>query len=236
MLAMVAMTVLQVIPPLAGLKPMSLKSPRGTPFRPGFSDGYQADYFSLTRGAQRIRSGRESPKSPMWPRLSVPSSPTNLPSASASSSSSRAGSWSSLFTTNTMRQFMAEKLTGVQDSFKDGLATPTVEKTPPLMMRSTAIPIPGGGSRGEPMSPHPHQHKKSGGHESLISRSWNDEKRGDKRRMSTVSFSPAKSTVSNVTATSNRGSGPRKRIVFEEAPREASLVFFLPWPFVCNLT
>ncbi|KAF9042810.1 hypothetical protein BDZ89DRAFT_1128414 [Hymenopellis radicata] len=231
MLAMVAMTVLQVIPPLEGLKPLSLKSPRGTPFRTGFSDGYQADYFSMARSAQRIRSGRESPKSPMWPRLSGPSSPTNLPSASASSSSSRAGSWSSLFTTNTMRQFMAEKLTGVQDSFKDGLMTPSVEKTPPLMMRSTAIPIPARGSRAEPLSPHPHPHKKSaGGNESVISRSWNDEKRGDKRRTSTVSFSPAKSIVSNVTATSNRGSGPRKRVVFEEAPREASL----PLPFNRN--
>lgn len=173
------------------------------PFRSGYYEGV-GDYFNRTKAAQRLRSGRESPKSPMWPRLPSAQASPSLPSASASSVSSRAGSWSSLFTTNTMRQFMADKLTGVQDSLKDGLMTPSAEKTPPLSRRSSAIPIP----RREPDSPRPTQ-RKSTGNDSL---SWNE----DKRRASTVSFSPAKSLVSTLTATSHLGA-PKKQIVFQEA-------------------
>lgn len=73
------------------------------------------DYFSLSRGLE----DRASPVSPTWSRFSP--SPVLPPSApSLSSSTSSRGSWSSLFHAGSMKQFM----TGVQDTFKDGLATP----------------------------------------------------------------------------------------------------------------
>jgi WD repeat-containing protein 59 len=81
------------------------------------SPRFNGDYFSLTRA---INS--EAPAtSPNWPRL--PSASTTAPpvAASISSTSSSRGSWSNLFNTGTVRQFMA----GVQDTFKDGLMTPT---------------------------------------------------------------------------------------------------------------
>lgn len=78
------------------------------------------DYFSLTKST----NGRTSPVSPAWPRL--PSSPTAPPLAqSLSSSNSSRGSWSSLFNTGSVRQFMS----GVQDSLKEGLITPSENYT-----------------------------------------------------------------------------------------------------------
>jgi len=71
------------------------------------------DYFSLTKSTINLLS----PSSPDWPRL--PSPVTG--SVSFSSSNSSRGSWSSLFNTGTMRQFM----NGVQGSFREGLSTPT---------------------------------------------------------------------------------------------------------------
>lgn len=68
------------------------------------------DYFSLAR---------PSPRSPNWPRL--PSSPT-APLIPLSSSNSSRGSWSSLFNSGSVRQFM----TGVQDTLKEGLTTPEI--------------------------------------------------------------------------------------------------------------
>ncbi|KAF8798319.1 hypothetical protein BYT27DRAFT_7246637 [Phlegmacium glaucopus] len=70
------------------------------------------DYFSLTKSAVNLFS----PSSPDWPRF--PSSPV---APSFSSSNSSRGSWSSLFNAGTMRQFM----NGVQDTWKEGLLTPT---------------------------------------------------------------------------------------------------------------
>ena len=75
-----------------------------------------ADYFSLEKSAVNLLS----PVSPEWPRLpSSPVAPSMAPSFSSSNSSR--GSWSSLFNTGTMRQFM----NGVQDSLKEGLSTPS---------------------------------------------------------------------------------------------------------------
>ena len=71
------------------------------------------DYFSLTKPIVNILGSN----SPEWP--SSPVAPSIAPSF-ASSNSSR-GSWSSLFNTGTVRQFM----NGVQGSLKEGLSTPT---------------------------------------------------------------------------------------------------------------
>ncbi|KAF8885596.1 hypothetical protein BD779DRAFT_1532626, partial [Infundibulicybe gibba] len=91
------------------------------------------DYFSLTKPANQS----PSPISPSWPRL--PSLPVAPPMAvSLSSSNSSRGSWSSLFNTDSMRQFMS----GVQDSLKDGLITP-LEGRPGLTIATGPIPVPG---------------------------------------------------------------------------------------------
>ena len=73
------------------------------------------DYFSLTKSAINLLS----PSSPEWPRLSSPVAPSMAPSFSSSNSSR--GSWSSLFNTGSVRQFM----NGVQGSLKEGFSTPS---------------------------------------------------------------------------------------------------------------
>ena len=73
------------------------------------------DYFSLTKSTL----SPSNPASPEWPRL--PSSVASSTTSSFSSSNSSRGSWSSLFNTGTMRQFM----NGMQGSLKEGLSAPT---------------------------------------------------------------------------------------------------------------
>ena len=110
MLAIISMLVLQsehgqVLPTIAK------KDPNLTPLTSPRSGN--VDYFSLKNPA--------TPSSPIpfaWAR--IPPSPKPLHAPSVSSSNSSRGSWSSLFNTGTVRQFM----TGVQDTFKDGLLTP----------------------------------------------------------------------------------------------------------------
>ena len=71
------------------------------------------DYFSLTKPPVNALGSN----SPEWPPSPV--APSITPSFSSSNSSR--GSWSSLFNTGTVRQFM----NGVQGSLKEGLLTPT---------------------------------------------------------------------------------------------------------------
>lgn len=80
-----------------------------------------ADYFSLTLEP----TNRPSP--PAWPRHHHQAPAIPLPLAASLSSSGSSGgraSWSSLFNTGSVRQFMS----GVQDTLKEGLTTP-LEKT-----------------------------------------------------------------------------------------------------------
>ncbi|KAJ7576839.1 hypothetical protein C8J56DRAFT_971742 [Mycena floridula] len=83
-----------------------------------------SDYFSI---AQNLAQGTLSPVASTWRGPSSPGAPTVIP---LSSSTSSRGSWSSLFNTGSMRQFM----TGVQDTLKDVMPL----ETPNL---GTAIPI-----------------------------------------------------------------------------------------------
>ena len=90
------------------------------------------DYFSLQKNA------RDHPSpSVAWPRR--PSSGSNssqqLGASLPSSAASSRASWSSLFGTNTMRQFMS----GVQDTLKEGLSTP---ESTPLPILENPIPLP----------------------------------------------------------------------------------------------
>ena len=92
------------------------------------------DYFSISlhRDGHRTIPG-VSPN-----RHRLPSSPIS-PSAGAALSSSNPsrGSWSSLFNTGSVRQFMS----GMQDTIKDGLATPAGDT---LTALGAPIPVPGG--------------------------------------------------------------------------------------------
>ncbi|KAJ7292557.1 hypothetical protein C8J57DRAFT_1490063 [Mycena rebaudengoi] len=124
------------------------------------------DYFSLARSTSASTTSRMSPVSPTWPRLN-----TSPPVAPLSTSNSSRGSWSSLFNAGSMRQFM----TGVQDSIKDGLTTPS--ETP--ASAAAAIPVPKADRihRG-PDSPLPRRRgywQNSGlPSPSTVSKSWNE--------------------------------------------------------------
>ncbi|KAJ7613889.1 hypothetical protein DFH06DRAFT_1014506 [Mycena polygramma] len=162
MLAMLSMIVLQ------GFRvdhptPVVTKSPeiRGT-----LTPKYAAmDYFSIARPSSGGNTGRASPVSPTWPRLTA-SPPVTSSQAPLSTSNSSRGSWSSLFNAGSVRQF-------IQDSLKDGLTTPS--EPPP----SSTIPVPKNDriSRG-PDSPLPRRRaywRDSGlPSPSSVSKSWNE--------------------------------------------------------------
>ncbi|KAF7977533.1 hypothetical protein HWV62_3304 [Athelia sp. TMB] len=121
------------------------------------------DYFSLSR--RRDSRAMPSSSSPAWPRLpSSPSAPAITAAALSSSNSSR-GSWSSLFNTGSMRQFMS----GMQDSLKDGLATPIAEIMP---VHRAPIPVPMNDSARSPSSHHFGRDVST--HSSIMSRSWGE--------------------------------------------------------------
>ena len=83
-----------------------------------------ADYFQIAR--HQDTHLRHLPSSPLA---------TNVPPLSASNSSR--GSWSSLFNAGSMRQFM----TGVQDTLKDGLYTPSDASHGILVIDGDQIPV-----------------------------------------------------------------------------------------------
>ena len=122
MLAMLSMLVLQTEFG-ANLAP-GMRVRNTTPITSLTSRMASVDYFSLTKPPVNILG----PNSPEWP--SSPVAPSITPSFSSSNSSR--GSWSSLFNTGTVRQFM----NGV-GSLKEGLSTPTEIIPSHGMSRST---------------------------------------------------------------------------------------------------
>ena len=123
MLAMLSMLVLQTEFGVNLAPRMRVKNT--TPITSLTSRMASVDYFSLTKAPVNI----SGPNSPEWP--SSPVAPSITPSFSSSNSSR--GSWSSLFNTGTVRQFM----NGVQGSLKEGLSTPTELAPSHGMSRST---------------------------------------------------------------------------------------------------
>lgn len=169
------------------------------------------DYFSLSRRKDKPNS----PLSPTWPRLpSSPPAPSLTPTLSSSSSSR--GSWSSLFNTGSMRQFMS----GVQDTLNVGLNTPAETNTG---LNGASIPVPRGdrpqrgtGSPGprrrgpwrDPTTPVP------------ISKSWTDTPLSSGKP--TISFSSTgnrRPTLSQ-TISSTRTISEKRVLVFDEPPPE----------------
>ena len=123
MLAMLSMLVLQT--ELGANLAPGMRVKNTTPITSLTSRMASVDYFSLTKPPVNILG----PNSPEWP--SSPVAPSITPSFSSSNSSR--GSWSSLFNTGTVRQFM----NGVQGSLKEGLSTPTEIIPSHGMSRST---------------------------------------------------------------------------------------------------
>jgi hypothetical protein len=132
MLAMTSMIILQACRTSAHI----LSPVRGTALEPEMRNtsttvmqNLGADYFSVT-GGQNDSSPLDSPS---WPRL--PSASPIAPSISSSTSSK--GSWSSLFNTGSVRQFMSS----VQDSIKDGAMLPTDSQPGPVILSNGPTPV-----------------------------------------------------------------------------------------------
>ncbi|KAJ7894421.1 hypothetical protein B0H14DRAFT_3854291 [Mycena olivaceomarginata] len=164
MLAMLSMIVLQ------GCRTRLSTTTKSPDLRGTVTPKYAGmDYFSLSRTSSGNNTGRMSPVSPTWPRLTA-SPPVTSGQGQLSTSNSSRGSWSSLFNAGSVRQFMS----GMQD-LKDGLTTPS---EPPA---TSTIPVPKVDriSRG-PDSPLPRRRaywRDSGlPSPSAVSKSW---KRGD---------------------------------------------------------
>ncbi|KAG2145097.1 hypothetical protein DEU56DRAFT_978948 [Suillus clintonianus] len=130
----------------------------------------EEDYFSLVR-----RKGpRAGALSPGWPRLSStsPTAPPLMISSLSMSNSSR-GSWSSLFNTGSMRQFMS----GVQESISTPLSIDTLQlpTRTPMPMPS---PLPGSESAGSVVLRLPNldtpRRRKGSTLMAPISKSWSD--------------------------------------------------------------
>jgi hypothetical protein len=133
MLAMTSMIILQACCTSAHtLSPVRVTAPK--PEIRNTSSVVQnlgADYFSVT-GVPNDSSPLDSPS---WPRL--PSASPIAPSMSSSTSSK--GSWSSLFNTGSVRQFMSS----VQDSIKDGAMLPTDSQPGPVILSNGPTPVSG---------------------------------------------------------------------------------------------
>lgn len=129
MLAIISMLVLQtehgiVLPKSVNVTKESNSAPLTSP------PASDVDYFSLKKPT--------APASPVSFAWTSPKAPPHLPSVSSSNSSR--GSWSSLFNTGTVRQFMS----GVQDTLKEGLLTPSEVPlpvtTPEIQITTVASP------------------------------------------------------------------------------------------------
>ncbi|KAJ7205052.1 hypothetical protein GGX14DRAFT_551619 [Mycena pura] len=162
MLAMLSTIVLQ------GCRRARSRSTKSLDIREATTPRNAADYFSISRASSGANS--LSPISPTWPRFVSPPLASNQPALSTSGSSR--GSWSSLFNAGSVRQFMS----GVQDSFKEGLMTPSEL---PVSSSGGTIPVPKAGRihRG-PDSPLPPRrgHWRDAGlpSPSTVSKSWNE--------------------------------------------------------------
>ncbi|KAG6828743.1 hypothetical protein H0H92_006881 [Tricholoma furcatifolium] len=97
------------------------------PIAPIYNSVVGDDYFSL------VRPNPRTDRPTLWRRPSTPTVPQPQPGTSLASSTSSRGSWSSLFNAGSMRQFMS----GVQDTFKEGLTTPL--EAPPSNTNPTPL-------------------------------------------------------------------------------------------------
>ncbi|KAG1770755.1 hypothetical protein EDD22DRAFT_865833 [Suillus occidentalis] len=130
----------------------------------------EEDYFSFVRR----NNPRATALSPGWPRLSStsPTAPPLMASSLSMSNSSR-GSWSSLFNTGSMRQFMS----GVQESISTPLSIDTLQ-LPSRTPMPVPSPLPGSESAGSVVLRLPNldapRRRKMSTLMSPVSKSWSD--------------------------------------------------------------
>ncbi|KAG0709286.1 hypothetical protein DFH29DRAFT_887529 [Suillus ampliporus] len=166
MLAMLSIILLRAFTSLPDTVPNtpSANAPSSTSPTP------EGDYFSLARR----KDPRVAALSPGWPRLpsSSPTAPPLMISSLSMSNSSR-GSWSSLFNTGSMRQFMS----GVQESISTPLSIDTLQlptRTPMPM----PLALPGSESTGSVVLRLPNldspRRGKGSSLMSPVSKSWSD--------------------------------------------------------------
>jgi len=214
LLAMLAMLVLQtehgrVLPRSVGAKKeTNLNSV------PLTSRGGGVDYFSLVKP-----TNPPSPMSFAWARVPSPKPPALAPSISSSNSSR--GSWSSLFNTGTMRQFM----TGVQDSLKEGLLTPSeVPATTPDILITTSR---SGDKAGRlPDSPFPRKRRTRNNSafasSVLLSKSWHEASTSQSARKGKDSSFAASDKHLALRFANPSPVAPEKHVSFEPPPFEES--------------
>lgn len=222
MLAMLSSLVLQTCS--ERLLPISTHSPEMKFDLRMSSNSATMDYFSLPRGINE-------PNVPSWRRRQSSVSQSQLETTLASSTSSR-GSWSSLFNTGTMRQFM----TGVQDSFKDGLSTPDLILTP-LSIAELSIPpiIKVENANPEVLSPGPKRKRQSKDSNVYTlpsvttSKSRNEAPLSIKATPSSSSAGHRRSPLVQVIDPNNTNTKYRRVLVFDPPPepsKSAHILFF----------
>ena len=164
----------------------------------------ESDYFSLARS----KDPRAAILSPGWPRLpsTSPTTTSYVVASSLSASNSSRGSWSSLFNTGSVRQFMS----GVQESISAPLDTLPVKPAVAIPQRETVLRLPNIDSprhlrRGELTST-----------ASPVSKSWSE-------IQSPLSRQSAFSSVSygrRLLAVNQRQAIREKKLVVEEEPQQ----------------
>jgi hypothetical protein len=204
MLALLSILVLQtehghVLPRIANVKKTSNSAPSSSP-RAG-----NVDYFSLKKPTTPV-----DPISFAWARIP---SPKALHALSGSSTSSSRGSWSSLFNTGTVRQFMS----GMQDTLKEGLLTPSEVPLPVTTpeIQITTVPSP---VRTTDSNTSQRRKKRP---KSVVAKSWTVASLGNPSRKTTLPTSSGEKRLSLRFV----GPGPlisEKRVVFEPPPLNVS--------------
>ncbi|KAF4623173.1 hypothetical protein D9613_001382 [Agrocybe pediades] len=216
MLGMVAMLILQTPHGLIQLEPPQPNEHKEpSPVVPHTRIG-SVDYFSFTKAASST-----TPMSPGWPRLpSSPALPQPPLAPSISSSTSSRGSWSSLFNTGSMRQFM----NGVHDTIQGGSTTPNGPLTPTFDIQQSLSRKHSGGqeSTGSGGGSKKDRLRKDSSLASpattTASRSWNDNVGGPSKHVSaTVGTKGHKPSLRFASNTARNG---KKVVIFEAPPEE----------------
>jgi hypothetical protein len=187
----------------------------------------EEDYFSFVRR----NNPRATALSPGWPRLSStsPTAPPLMASSLSMSNSSR-GSWSSLFNTGSMRQFMS----GVQESISTPLSIDTLQ-LPSRTPMPVPSPLPGSESAGSVVLRLPNldtpRRRKTSTSMSPVPKSWSDTP-----VLSTLAPAvPLSPVVHGRRPTFSQVIGPKqviheKRLVIQEEPIEEKCgIFFVQW-------
>lgn len=168
------------------------------------------DYFSLSRS----KDPRAAVLSPAWPRLPSTSPTTNnyAVGSSLSTSSSSRGSWSSLFNTGSVRQFMS----GVHESISTPLDISPGKMTVSIPQRETVLRLP------NIDSPRPLRRRDQASNVSPISKSWSETQMVSplNRHSASSSASFGRRPERTQAVNAKQAIQEKKLIVLEEEPQQ----------------